>query len=363
MKKEVISDRQGISIMVLFLMGTSIINISGLSAGKDIWLANIIAIIMAIPIMFIYARLQSLFLNKDLFDVIEMCLGKILGKTIIIALTLFAFFEMPLSVRNFAQFPNIVSLVNTPQIIGTIIFMCLCVWIVKAGIQVVGEWASFFVRLFIIIPLITIALVLNILNIDNFRPVLNYGIKPVFKGAYEVFLFPFTQTIAFVMAYSNFTHKKTPYKLYLIGLLIGGIEILVLSSIAVMVLGVNEASRLYYPNYEIWLRINIGDAFQRTEIIQGAMFTICAFIKVSIFLMATCKGISKIFKFDDYKVIVTPIALLIIILACYQFDSIMHYNEWGDKVWYSYVIIFQVILPIIIWIVAEIKKKRIIGIE
>ncbi|WBW99189.1 GerAB/ArcD/ProY family transporter [Oceanirhabdus sp. W0125-5] len=362
MKKETITDREGISIMILFIIGTNSIMAAGLSAEKDIWLAIIIAIIMALPIILVYARMQSLFKNKDFFDVIEMCFGKIIGKGIAVLIIIYVFWEVPLPLRNFTQFPVAVSLNNTPQLIVTLIFMIVCIWIVKEGVNVIGKWARLFLIPFIVVPLITPVLMFNSLNINNILPILNYGIKPVFKGAYEVLMFPFTQIIVFVIACSDSFKKNSHYNVYLKGLLLGGLGLLILSLVTVLVLGSDSAGRLYYPSYETWLRIKIV-GFQRMEIVHGVMFVIGAFIKVSIFLMATCKGISKIFGLKDYRNIVTPVALIAIILAQFQFHSVMHYFEWNDEVWYYYAFPFQVILPIIIWIVVEIKKKRFLGIE
>ncbi|MCM1988560.1 GerAB/ArcD/ProY family transporter [Oceanirhabdus seepicola] len=363
MNKEVISDRQGISLVVLFIIGTNSIMAAGLTAEEDIWIAVIIGIVMGIPMMLIFARLHCIFENKDLFDTIEICFGKVLGKVVVIILTLYAFEAIASIVRNFAQFPVAVSLNNSPLILVMAIIMILCVWAVKEGIEVISKWARVFLLVLIILIFMTLLLSLNIININYIRPVLRHGIKPVLKGAYEVFMFPFTQTVVFIMAFSSFKTKKSSYKIYLMGLLIGGLEVLLLSLLSVLVLGVDTASGLFYPAYAIWLRINIGDIFERMEIIAGGLFTIGAFIKLCIFLMATSKGVSNILGFDDYKLIVAPIAFFAVILAGFEFDSMIDYFEFTGGPWYIYAFPLQVGLPIIIWIVAEIKKKRIIGIE
>ena len=58
MNKEVISDRQGIAIISLFIIGSSSIFSQGLEAKQDIWLAFIIGIAMTLPMILIYARLH-----------------------------------------------------------------------------------------------------------------------------------------------------------------------------------------------------------------------------------------------------------------------------------------------------------------
>lgn len=49
MNKEVISDKQGINLVILFIMGSTLVIGTGAEAGKDSWLAIIIAIIFSFP--------------------------------------------------------------------------------------------------------------------------------------------------------------------------------------------------------------------------------------------------------------------------------------------------------------------------
>ena len=79
---------------------------------------------------------------------------------------------------------------------------------------------------------------------------------------------------------------------------------------------------------------------------------------MSICLLAVCKGIAKFFSCTDYSFIVTPIGLLMNNLAIFIYDSKMEVIEFASTVSPYYKFPFQVVLPIIILIVAELKKKR-----
>lgn len=353
--KDVVSGKQGISLIILFIIGTSSIETSGLSAGKDFWLSIIIAIFMALPILIIYTRLHYLFPGKDLFDIAEICFGKFLGKGIIILFTWFVFDGIAMTLRNYAQYVVTTSLEKTPLLIVELVIIVLCTTIVKNGIQVMGMWSRLFLLLFIFFMIITIHPLLPDMNIDNIRPVLNHGVKPVLKGAYETFIFPFTQTLVFTMVLVKFNKKNSPVRIYMKGLLFGGILVLIISITNILVLGVNTISTFYFPTYATFSRVAIGNMLERIEIVSGTMLTIGAFIKISIYLMATCKGVSKIFRNTDYRFIVVPITLLAINLSYFQFEGTGEYYEYAES-WYYYVFPFQVFLPIIIWIVAEIKN-------
>lgn len=81
-------------------------------------------------------------------------------------------------------------------------------------------------------------------------------------------------------------------------------------------------------------------------------------IKISVYLLGACRGCAKILGCKDYRCIIMPIALLILIISNFVTDSIMGFYEWTSGMWNCYALIFQVIFPIIIWITVEIKKKQ-----
>lgn len=360
MNKEVISNKQGIALVILFIIGSNSIMATGLAAKQDIWLAVILAMIISIPLVLLYARLHYLFPNKDLFSIIELCFGKILGKVLLIFVVFFVFETTASIAVLYGQFVVTVSLTETQQTVIVIGFMILCMWITKYGIEVMCRWSVLFAVLVLASFFILTITAIPYMNFNNFRPMLSNGIKPILEGANDAFFWPFSQIIAIMMICSNFVSRKSPHKIYTYGLLIGGTTILIISIAVTSILGVEKASSLYFPSYSAAARLNIGNVLQRIEIIPGVIYTLGVFMKVSIFLMATSKGVAKVFNFSDYRFLVVPITLLVINLTYFEFDSLMHYFSWSD-IWYVYVLPFQLILPIVLWIVAEIRKKKIVN--
>ncbi|WP_165000270.1 GerAB/ArcD/ProY family transporter [Anaerophilus nitritogenes] len=358
MHKENISTKQGVSLIILFIIGSSSIFTQGLEAGGDLWLAFIIGIGMVIPIIIIYARLHCLFPNKNLFDIIEICFGKIIGKVMIVLYTWFVYFMMSDIVVNYSQFIHVVSFPETPQIIIQIVFVFLCAWGLKEGMEVMGRCSEVFLYIPILLLVFIVLLSIPNMDINHIAPVLSKGMKPVFEGAFSVMTFPFIQMIVFTMVFEDLNTNKSIYKIYLGGVLIGGIYLLLLSMTNILVLGVESATGIYYPSHETASRIKIGDILQRMEAIVSIVFLLGGFIKISILLLCTCKGISKIFKIKEYHLIILPVALLQINLAYFQYDSVMYYFEFNRDIWPYYHFPFQIIFPIIIWIVAEIKQKN-----
>lgn len=357
LKKEIISDKQGISLIVLFMIGESSILVSGLSAKEDLWLSILLSIVIMIPFMILYCNLLANHFGKDLFQIIELYFGKIIGKIIILFYTLYFFDLVAIVLKDFGNLVTTTNFPETPIIIPMVFILILCSWIVKEGIEVIGRWGEVIVIIPVVLTFIAIIFLIPNMDLRNIIPSMNSGVKPVIKGAYEVFMYPLGETVVFTIAFSTFKNKKSVYKIFINSLLIGGIFLLITSLTIILVLGVDYASSLYFPLYATIARVNVGSALQRIEAISAIVYLLGGFIKISIYLLAACKGIAEIFKFKDYRFIVMPVSLLAANLSYFEFDSIISFNEWVFDVWIYYAFPFIVILPTIIFIVYKVRNK------
>ncbi|WFD11305.1 GerAB/ArcD/ProY family transporter [Tepidibacter hydrothermalis] len=358
MNKELISDKQGICLITLFITGSTFVLGVGAEAEKDSWLAILLSILFAFPILMIYARLLSLFPKKDLFNILEIVFGKFIGKFISILYIWIAFHLGSLVLRNFGEFIVNVSLSQTPMIVPMIFIISLCVWGIKDGIELLGRWSYFFILVIILLVITGGLLLIPNIDINNIFPILDNGIKPVIQGAFGVFSFPFAETILFCLVFSSLKNSQSPYRVYIFGLIIGGIIVFITSLADILILGEHSYSTLFFPGQHAVSRATIGDFIQRIEIIVSISFLTGGFVKISICLLSSCNGVAKLFGFNNYKFIVTPMALLMLNLSHLIYNSLFEMVDWAFKVWPYYSFLFQVILPITIWIVAEIKHKN-----
>jgi spore germination protein KB len=114
----------------------------------------------------------------------------------------------------------------------------------------------------------------------------------------------------------------------------------------------------YFPSYEAVRRIKIGDFLQRIEITVSFVFFIGVLFKSSVCLLAVAKGVSKLFKLNDYRSVVIQIGLMMIYFAYIIYDNSMEMKYWAFKIYPYYAFPVQVIIPVIMWIFAEIKIRK-----
>lgn len=357
MGKEIISDRQGIAIIALFMLGSTSIFVPGIEAKKDIWLASLLGLLMVLPIVFICTRFQKKLPNNNFFDILEICFGKYIGKILIfINICYLIFFTSEIFV-NYGQFVTTVNLPQTPRIVLIALIGILTIWVSKEGIEVLGRWSEFFILLPIVFIIIFPLLLIPKMDINNLRPVLEEGVRPILKGAFSVFNFPLAQIVIFSMTFANFKNEKSSFKVYITSILISFIYLFILSITNILTLGADTMISTYYPAYISARRINLGQMFQRIEVTVALVFVLCSFVKMSVLLLTTTKGISKLFNFKDYRFLVTPVALLIINLSYFQYDSVMQFYEFSRQIWIYFFLPFLLFIPVITFVVFQFKIR------
>lgn len=354
----IISVKQGICMMVLYIMGSTLVLGVGSVAKQDIWVGVLLGMLFALPVLMMYARILYLHPGLDLFQILDTLFGKVLGKIITLLLVWYAFHLGSLVIRNMAEFISVVALPETPALVPVMLLCLLCIWGVKAGIEVLGRWAEFCLPILAIIIFFVVGLSMFNADVNNLRPVLHKNLMPVMEGAFSSFSFPFAETIIFMMIGFVFREKKAVYKVYMFSLLIGGTIVLIIGVRNMLVMGPNFVESTFFPSYAAVSLIDIGDFLQRIEILVSVVFMFSGFIKISVCLLAVSKGVSSLFNMKQYSQITIPLGLLMLALSLILYSNIMEMMDWAFNIYKFYAFPFQVILPLIIWTAAEVKNKK-----
>lgn len=356
MQTEQISDKEAIFILIVFVFGSALIISSGGGAKNDAWISLLLSVAMATPIFFIFARLLFLFHGQNLFDILIKILGKSLGRVVAILYIWYAFHLGALVIRNFGEFVNTVSMPETPMMVPLFAMGFVCIIAAWLGIEVLGRTCTFFLPGLLVILLLVQLFVIPELKLNFLKPVLGNGLAPVIKGAFSTFAFPFAETILLTCVFS-LQSNKSAFRVFFIGILlaVSVMTIITIRNIAVLGLMLDD---FYFPSYEAVSRISIGEFLQRIEVTVSVVFIFCVFAKTTVCLLAVCKGIEKVFKLKNYRSIVIQVGLLMIYLSYIIYDNIMEMVDWAINVYPYYAFPFQVIIPVTIWIVAEVKNKK-----
>lgn len=357
MPKEIISSRQIIASIIAFIVGSSVILGVNSELAQDSWIALIIATILIIPLILIYARIIKLYPGKDFCQIVELLLGKILSKIIIILFIWYAMHLGALVLKFFSEFTKISALFNTPEIIILMTMTIVTVYLSKSGIEVLGRWSIIVCTIICFLLILTIIFSIPNMDFNNFFPIMNHDLKEILKSSFDIFSFPFAEIVLFLSMASSYSQKNNPYKIYLYGCLLGSIFLLSVIIRNVSILGVPLVKSEYFPSYTATRLINIGDFLTRIEGTITINFIFVGLTKTAVCLIAASKGFTFLFNLKDYKIMIIPISLLILMLATIMYNNVIEMFEF-IPIYSIYAIPFQIIIPIIVWIVAEIKNKK-----
>jgi spore germination protein KB len=357
MAAQPVSTRQGISILALFVLGSTVVLAPGRVANRDMWMAVLVAFAMAVPLAFLYGRLSDLCPSKSLYDMQLELLGPVFGRITMVIFTVFSFHLGALVIRNFLEYIQSVSFQYSPQFMFALPIGILCIWSVRAGIGTLRRWAVVVMPVFLIILIALSLLSKNLWNIGNLTPVLYDGFKPVFTGAINILGFPFMETIMLVFIFKPLEKKKGAYKIFLSGFAIGAVLLTIFYARNTLVLSYEQINKYYFPSYEVVSLINIGDFIQGIQAIMVFIFLIGGLVKGSVCLYVAAEGTARLTG-QGYRSLTAPVGLLMITFSLFVSKDITDMFSLADPYYKYYVLPIGLFIPVLLWIVAEWKHHK-----
>lgn len=356
MEKEIISTQQGVLLVIILLLGTSITVTGPNIAKQDIWISILISCLAIVPIVFIYGKLLSLFPNKNLFEILEISFGKTIGKFISSLYILYFIYMASLCMRNITEFLQVSSLPSTPQLFSSIWIIMLAIYMVYSGIEVLARWNKL-IMVFIIF-LLTITNISSIPKFDfqNIRPILYEGWKPIFASSLVFLTFPFGELVVFLSLFNNLKSSQKSFYVLFLGLAIGGLLLLMTTLRNMFLLGFPGFDDTYFPTYYGDSLISLGGFIQGIELLTSIILILSGFAKVCITLFAICIGLKELFNSSTYKFYSTPVGIIIIIISLSIYRNTMEMIE-GIQVYKYIALPFQIVFPALILLFSWRKSK------
>ncbi|MDP4118592.1 MAG: endospore germination permease [Bacillota bacterium] len=354
---EKISDRQltGIMIMVI-LLGLSVSGIADRSM-QNAWLATLCGIIIAAPFYFMYARITGLFEGCGLFEIIYQVFGRVFGGILVMIMSLYSLGVGSASLRQMSEFNKISSMPETSQILTMIFLITACIYILKKGVSTLARFTGILIPIILLFFLTMPLFSIKDWNLDNIFPIMGnvngYFLSDMFTTA----TCPFGEIILITPLFAFKKNKTNNYKIYFIGLLIGGFIIFLDSLRCIAVMGAHTMSLLYYPMYIATGIINVMDFFNRVESLSIGMFIFMLIVKICVCIYVFSSGLGSVIGSSNYKSLITPSAFLMVALSLIIFKNTIQSFKFME-IYKYYGLVFQAIIPAAIWIGAEITVKN-----
>jgi len=357
MQKEMISMRQAFCIIVLFIGGSSIVMGGSSEAGQDAWISLLLGFLGVIPFILFYARIMRLYPDKDIFEIFETLFGKIIGRVFTVLVSWYALHLGSLVVVNFSEFIEIMAMPETPQLPLMIVMLALTAFLAASGVETLGKWAIVTLPILCLIVVLTVVLALQQMDFSNIQPVLGTEFSKIAAGSLKIFTFPLAETVLFLGLAGSVKRQTNPYKLYFYATAFAVLILLVVMVRNIELLGPALMKIEYFPSYITARIINIGDFLTRIEGSISMNFIMAGITKITVCLIVAAKGIAYLFGISNYRKILIPVSLLMLSISAILYKTAMEMFAFIEAYQY-YALLFQIIIPVIVWLFAEIKIRR-----
>jgi spore germination protein KB len=316
--KERIGVRQVSVLVLMFTIGTSIIIVPTLAtvyAKQDGWISIILAVVIGSILVWLYASIGQYFAGKTFIQAIQTTLGKWVGSIVSLAFVVFMLILSTLVLTNIGYFVSSRILAGTPIDAIEFIFIGFVILGVRLGLETLARTAEILLPILIFLVLIFVLALLPQIEVNILKLILENGLLPVWRSSVYLIIFTFGELIIFLMLIPYVSSISRIKKGFLSGALIGGIILIVITLLAILILGGEGTSRYEFSAFTLAKKIDLGGFIQRIEVVMGGIWIISIFMKLSLCVYALTLSLRQLFQLRDQKCLTLPIGMLLIPIA------------------------------------------------
>ncbi|MBO1515289.1 GerAB/ArcD/ProY family transporter [Metabacillus bambusae] len=355
-----ISPGQLFSLIILFDMGTALVVSLGIMAEKDAWLAILLGAAGGLFLFFVYTSLFRLYPDLPLTTYMREILGKWIGWTLGLFYILFFLYGAARDVRDGGDLLVSSVLDQTPTIVISSVLIISVAYVLNKGIEVLARTAQIFLVILVILALLSNLLLLlsGTVEINRLLPVLGNGWGPVIKTSLKQTIeFPHGEVICFTMLLPYLNKPKKGVRAGFAAVLISGLILSYSSALNIAVLGTDIVGRTTFPMLYMISLINIGEFIQRLDVFVVLTLIIGDFFKVAIFFYAGVMAAADVFQIRDYRKLILPIGLLILLISMMITGSFAEHIEEGNLALQTVFVLFGTVIPLALLLVGGLRRR------
>ncbi|ATP41835.1 spore gernimation protein [Solibacillus sp. R5-41] len=358
-----INSYQFLVLVILFTIGTSILTVPSAlatNAKQDAWLAAIFGTGIGLLAVWLFITIALWFPHLTYVQILEKLFGKWVGKAFAALFVLTSLIYASELLYYFGLFLNIHMMPNTPMVALNILMAGIVVMGVRLGLETFARTAEILVVVFFVIFFILVVFISPEIKFENIQPVYEMGTKKIIQSSFFYVVVSSVNAIFLLMIFPSFINKmKQAKKSFLIGNLIGGIVIIVITFLCISVFGVDKTAGEIYPSYELTKRINIGNFVQRIEGLMASLWFITLYFKSTLYFYASVLGMAQILNLKDYRPLTLPLGMIAVVLSLVIYPNVMYQQHWDSTTGNSLTLSIGLFLPLLMVVVYAIRKRTI----
>ncbi|MET3322437.1 UNVERIFIED_ORG: spore germination protein KB [Peribacillus simplex] len=361
LEKGKIGSRQLTILVILYTVGDSILVIPSIVASEakqNGWVSGIFSVAIApLLVVFLYDALRKCYPDLTLVEYSQKILGKWLGIAISLLFISYFFISTATYLREIGDFMTSQIMPDTPIQVIMFLFMSIVLMSARLGLEPLARSAEILFPFVVILLSSLMILLLPEIKFQNLQPVWEGGLKPVIRGSIPFIVFPFIESVAVLMILPFVSQKDRIRKSLFVGQLLAGSVLIIITMLAILVLGVDLTAKEIYPSYKLAQKINIANFLTRLEAILAIIWFITIFFRFSLFFYVTVLGLAQTLKLQDYRPLVFPIGMILLVFTLIMAPNTVYYSNFILDIWPFYAMTFGFLLPLLLLTIAKVHKK------
>lgn len=349
-----ISSYQVACLLAMTILGDAIFflhNVSTANAGRDTWLSFLLATITGLGFVWLVVTLGKRFPNQTIIEYSRSITGFWLGSLIGFFYVSYFFITTSYITRDFGEFITTTTMPKTPTIVFMLGLMCLCVYALQGGIEILGRLGQVLCPLYILFIIITISFTSSHLSIIKLAPVLESPPGRIVKG-----MIPPTAwmaEVAILLVILPFViNKSHVFKWGTIGALLGGGILTIIELWLLGIFGDATVAQMRYPFFSLNREIARLDGFAMVFWIMGD------FIRALVFFFVSATSLAQWLHLRDYRPLLIPMSVIIVAFA-HLLPNIVKLHFIGGT-WYPfYALSIKIGIPLFLLVWSSVAGKEI----
>ncbi len=353
-----ISYRSLIGLILITISPTAILylpNITYKEAKQDGWISIFIVMFFGFLVTYIITTLGLMYKDKTIIEYSSDILGNFLGKVIGFVLCIYFIYINATVIREFTELLSGPFLPGTAGIIFSVGILLPCIYAIFKGFEVITRVNAIIFPIFMVAIIMIMVVSSSSMDFQKLTPILAEGIEPVLKGSYrQLIWFGETLTLAMVMPYidsPNKIKKITLLTIFFITLLGICVNISIVTTFGA------RTETLTYAFLELSRNVHLGNFIERLDSILMIIWVAAVFMKITIFYYCSVLAISQLFHLKRYNIPTIPVGIILILLATYLWKSLPALKYELEYIAILPYTIVQLGIPLILLIVATIKRR------
>ncbi|HYF82514.1 MAG TPA: GerAB/ArcD/ProY family transporter [Clostridia bacterium] len=324
-------------------------------AAQAGWLSPVVCIVPFIALIFMIDSILKKYKGQSMSEVINILLGKYLGKLVLVIYLLWAVWLSAMYMRYYAErltssiYPNIN---NNVLIILTLIPIA---YILRSGFTVIARMCEILLPFIGAMLVMLAAFLLPSIRVDNVLPISFNDVVPIVEASlgstailsYLFLLFFLSGKVVNMKSFKTFGYIAT---------YINVSSLMLVIFITIGVLGNSVAQRAPMPVLITVKQVSLMDTIENIEAIIIAIWIFADFTLISTLFVITLNLIKSIFKLSDTRSLINIFAVLVYFLTMGLCSNKFELEEFSNKLFIPLSLLFGYGFPVILFTLSKLRK-------